>query len=377
MICRFTHIATAVDDLQASCTWRTPAGGEAGEASVFVPVTSRAYGSQYIDPEGGSMLAIESDNGGGVWSGIVTQLVFTDGGVTITAHQPWLVLGRRHVRGNLTVTNMPASWIAYTALQDAVAGLPFSLASDPWNDGGPIIGEFSFSRQDAWSIVSEMMDAGSGELHVDPVTQRIEWCGPFAFASRYTPLLVAGNDLRNVSVTVDGTQRIAEVTATHGTDAFTVSRGEAATGGWKASTVVSAPSGSTALATKAIETLEAVANPVATITGGVPVEHWGIRERGYIRALIPFADFDGLTVSGRVLERTISDASPLMTIKAQVVGSQNALPQLALINRNRGDVRTTNIVNLSVNITRTVEATRNLTRDLDRIVKELVEGGNP
>lgn len=338
MLCTLTRGSQSIAvDLLARCTWRTPPGGEAGDATVFVPFSSEAASADYIDPDGGSRLTIDAGSAG-VWRGIITRPKFTEHGVSLVAFQTWSLLNRRLTRWGI-FTDIPIGVIAGYAINDAVVGMPELYAgAATYESSGPVLSQFSFQRRTAWEILRELMDQSDGELHVDNDTGRIDWCGPFAASPRYAPLLIAGEDLRDIEIERDIMNQVAEVIGSSGTNIqrYTASRGDLAARGWAAQSTVSVNDSRTdfLIASAAEGLLASASAPEQFLTANVPSEHFGLRERAYVRCLVPWDAFTGRMFSARVLERTVDDASPLMAVRMQVVGLDVEPPNLTMHTRN-------------------------------------------
>lgn len=307
-----------VVDAPAERTWRLPSAGTAGMARILLSRRCAAASSTYINPDGGSPVTIIGEGGSGDWDGVITNLAYTESGIEVVAYQPWVILNRRISQRQGEIVNVTPGFIATLALRDALAGVGgLQIDGDPYECGAPNI-SFAFSGQDAWSIISSLMQLSDGELHIDATTGDAAWCGPLAYASRYDTLLVAGGNLRGATYRADVQNRVSEVTAVAGTARYTVRRGDTAADGWAAQTSVTAES-SLMLAQTANAEIDRRSSGANVIEGGVGSDLWDIRERMFVRVIDPRAGFTGRTHTCRVLARTLTDGADVMGLTLQVI----------------------------------------------------------
>lgn len=324
-LCRFTRDGNTIAlDAPAEREWGLVAAGRAGTATVTLPRGSAAASSTYINPEGGSILRISGQAGAGDWVGMVTGLEFSADAIVVSALQPWAILGRRIVRRPLTLTSATPAVIATTVVREALTGLPWFSATLPFTGGGPITLDYDLDGQDAWSVFSDLSRQGGGELHIDAVTGRMDWCGPLAYATQHSGLLVAGVGLQDWRYGVDSAERVTQMTAILDNLRVTVASGTGS--GWAQQATTTAGT-SFALVDVARAELAALSAPSIAIAGGVTSDWWSIRTRDFVRVLLPGAGFGGETHVCRVVGRRLADGSPLMGVELQVVDTSATLLQ--------------------------------------------------
>lgn len=307
-----------VVEASATRSWALPITGNVGQASVTLPYDSPAASASFINPHGGSWLTIQDDIAG-PWRGLVTGLVYNALNLTVTASQPWIILSKRYVTSPGTFCNVSAGVIATSALNRALEGLRWLwLGTSSYDGQGPDIQSYAFTGQSCWQVLTNMMDRSDGELHIDADTGRADWVGAYAYATRYSTLLVAGASLQNAQYSVDTTRRIAEATATAGADYYTAREGEVASDGWAAQASVSSALAGTPLRVAAEQLLDS-SNNSGTLTGEVGSTYWDIRERAILTVMHPRADFAGKRLTCRVLGRALSDGARVMTLTLQVL----------------------------------------------------------
>jgi len=286
---------------------------------MTLPRSSPAATATYIDPDGGSIVSIASQGGCGTWRGVILPIDYDGVTIQLTALQMGAILGRRILTRSAVVANVTAGYVVSVILREALAGVGgLGVTHGPF-EGGDHVASYSLDGQDAWGALSEMMDQSDGEIHINADTGEIIWVGSLAASPRYDPLLIAGGNLRDVSYQTDATNRLAEVVATFGDERYTARRGETAAGGWPTQARVSSETGGAGMIAAATAELEQRTLPAVSISGSVTSAHWAIRERQYVRVIVPWARFTGATHVCRVLARSISDDSPLMPLELQVI----------------------------------------------------------
>lgn len=300
-------------DAPSSRRWVAAITGEAGEATVTLPRGSMANDSAYIDYDGGSLVRIISEGGCGAWSGIVTGIDDSDPHVlALTAHQPAILLGKRVISGQSPLVNVTAGMCATRVLQAALDGVRgLSLVHTPF-EGGVLSGSTFDLNGNAWSMLTALMDASDGELHITEGGE-VRWIGALAGGSRYDPLLVAGGNFQEVQYRTTITDRVSEVMRGEGADQYTARSGDAARSGWPGQLSIDGT------AQAAQQELEARSASTVVIAGGVTSAHWSIRERDTVAVLVPNAGGGGRTHRCRVLGRSLADGEHLMKLELQVV----------------------------------------------------------
>jgi len=318
--CTFTNgTASITVDVPASREWRVATTGSVGQATMTLLRSSPAATSTYIDPDGGSIVSIASQGGCGIWRGVILPIAYDGATIQMTALQMGAILGRRIMTRSTAVTNVTAGYVVSVILREALAGVGGLAVTAGSFEGGDHIATYALDGQDAWGALTEMMNQSDGEIDINAETGEIIWIGSLAAAPRYDPLLIAGGNLRDVSYQTDATNRLAEVVATFGNERYTARRGETAAGGWPAQARVAAKTGGPGLIAAATAELEQRALPAVSISGSVTSADWAIRERQYVRVIVPWARFTGATHVCRVLARSVDDSSPLMTLQLQVI----------------------------------------------------------
>ncbi len=317
--CQFTRGAKSITvDAPAERRWVAPITGEAGEATIRLPRNSPAASTDYIAPDGGSLVWILSEGDCGIWGGIIVDVDDSDPNtLLLTAYQPAKLLGRRYVDRSEYMMDVSAGLAASVLLRESLTGVRGLTMGATTFEGGVIDGDFRL-RGDAWSGLTTLMDNSDGELHIS-ATGEIHWCGSLAFADRYDTLLIAGSNLRDVSYTTSIQERASEVYSGEGRDAWVSRAAGAALDGWPAQVTVSG--GPQA----AQRELEARSRAAITISGGVTSDHWDIRERDFVNVMVPEAGFGGRTHRCRVLARSLADGDELMQLELQVIQPRAAV----------------------------------------------------
>lgn len=327
-----------VVDLPCDRSWAEPITGNIGSCTFYVPKSSPAYSSAYLRGQGLSSVIVQ-DDGAGPWYGFVTALEYDGQGVSVTAQQPWVILGSRLVRASETYTSVLPGYLAYQALIDAlpgVRGLSVSASSFDGN-GGPIVAGYQLNRQSCWSVLTDMMDASDQELIINESTGAVSWGGMFAGASAYTTPLIAGGSLLDTTYSVNPLARLAEVTTTSGSSEFTAIRGDVARDGWPAQTAVASDS-TGSLALDAYALLDSAAEPAITISGTVGPEHFAIRGRMFV-TVFARAEFTTKRLACRVLARSKGASDTRMSLTFQVI-PETVVQRLAPATRStRANVR--------------------------------------
>lgn len=299
-------------ELQTRRTFRLPATGSAGDAELMLPYTSPL--AALVSPDGGDELLIAHGTAGD-WRGVTTTVEYGEAGIRLSAVQPWALLGRRVVKRSDTVRNVWPGYLVGAALDAAqVAGL--SRRYGPLAGDTPAVPEYQWSYPDAWSVVQAMADISDGELHVDAASGRMDWCGAFAYAAAYGPLLIAGQSVLEWRYTSSTEGRLAEVVGVvDGEPPYSATLADAAVAHWPAQAVVSG-GGRAEARSLADQTLARAAYPGIVIEGAVTYAHAALRERDYVQVFVPRV---GRTHTLRTLARTLDDASPLIRCEWQVM----------------------------------------------------------
>lgn len=305
-------------DAWAERTWKIPATGEAGSATIVLPYSSPAASSTYIDPEGGSYVEIASEGDCGKWRGIVTEIEYDTSTIRLSAAQPQMILGRRimHFEGNVRhAVSLDA--IVSKVLREALPGFPLLWCRYYPNGGNdPVIRNYGFSGQDAWSIILEMMDQGNSELFVDGETGEVTWRGGLA-GNQYGGNLFSGSTLLNWRYRVSVMNRISEVTVKAGAHRHIVSDGGAAKSFPAQAIITSGAAASIGLSAE-LELLRSSTAQVA-VEGSVPPSKWSLREGNTVRVVVSEGRFSGAEHPCRIIGRTLSDDSSLMGVELQVI----------------------------------------------------------
>lgn len=326
----FDHLTRVTADVTVERReWALPVAGRFGQATIRIPYGSPAASPDAINADGGSWVTIHDTGGSGVWPGIVGPVTFDETAAVVTAFQPWVLLQHRGVRPAGTYRNVAAGLVAYRALNDALAGLPwFHLAAGGF-DGGVVIDEpVTFQGQDAWSVLTGLMEASDQELYIDPETGRVEWCGAFTQGQLYPTLLVEGVSLLGVAYSLDPTGQASQVTAINNLRTFTVINADVAVAGWPATVTVGSERGGAALRTLAQRESDRRSQPLRTLTGTVTAAHWAIREGDFVRCLIKRLGWTGGIATCRVLSRDLDEASGRMTLGLQLYEVSDATRSL-------------------------------------------------
>lgn len=325
----FTHTDSITVRGDCDRQWVVPVSGNAGNATVRLPLSSDALDHRYLNLDGGSLVTVADEHGSGTWRGVISRVDISDAGVSLPARQVQAILGRRHVSLSTALSTVCPAMVVDAALRNAGEVLGLHVVNSPWDADAPVMDAFSFNGQDTWAVVSSAMDQSEGELHVNSETGGLYWAGPLAYARAYPHLLIAGANLRQWSKSADASDRVAEVTATVDGEPFTVTDGSvAAAGHWPAQAVISADSRRAAPYLAAVE-LDARRTSATTITGTLPVDHWDIRERDIVRVLIPRrAGIPAAVHTCRVVGRQLREGSLLMQLTLLIADAVPSRPRL-------------------------------------------------
>jgi hypothetical protein len=317
----FVHRGRSITvDAPADRAWRAAHTGQAGQATISLQRGSAALSSTYINPDTGSAVLIHDEAGCGVWRGIVTDIGVDGYQTLVSAVQPFQLLGRRIVQTSQTLRHLTPGAAMTLACGMALDGVQVLSTRYTHEGGGVDVGTFAPGGSDLWRVLNDLMLYSDGEVHVDE-DGVVLWVGPLAYGTRRTELLIAGGNLSNFQYQTSGGDRVAEVisSGTYGT--YTARRGEVAAGGWPAQSAITGDPG------LAEAEAHRRALPQVRISGTVNPLRWYLRERDYVRVVVPRARFTGATHTCRVLARSISDRDRVMTLELQVIPSQTP-PQI-------------------------------------------------
>lgn len=325
---RFSHTDSIIAQAQCERSWMLPITGNVGQATITLRYDNPAADSNYINMQSGSRVFVYDSDGCGTWVGTITDIDEGPDALRLTAKQPHEILGVRHVTLTGTLRTTSPNAVAYAALTNAGDVFGLHTLDGPWDASGPVIESYGFNGQDAWSVVTAMQEQSDGELNVAD-DGGLTWCGPFARATTYGTLLQAGSNLRAWSIRTNGGDRIAEAIAIADGVPYRATDGSvAAQGGRPAQAVISAPNARAAQRLADTE-LANRSQPAITITGSVGVTHWGIRERMFVRVIIPRrGGVAARAYACRVIGRAVSDSSSLMGLTLLVVDAVPSRPRM-------------------------------------------------
>lgn len=322
-------------DVAGTRTFTLPATGQAGEAQFRVPYAADDYLRDVIDSGGSSLVIVHGQGQTEPWHGVVTGLEFDSDAVQVTAHQPWILLGKRNVSNGRVFTGWNAGQVMGAALREALGGMGgFPLRYTTITDTPPHI-DYEFRGQDVMSVAQDLMALSGQELMHAPKSPRLpilQWGGQHARATYWPDILVAGSSFLGEGYSLSILDRVSRVNA-RADDGRSYSAwvGEPAARGWPAELTIQGGTTIAALMNASEQELIRLVQPGTQITGGVPRLHpatgtnlWNILERDFVRVMIPRARFTGATATCRVLARTRSDDSLLMTLELQVMGDPAA-----------------------------------------------------
>ena len=313
------NVSSRMVDAWCERSWSLPSTGDVGSARIRLPYTSPAASAAYIDPDGGSWVEIADEGGCGRWLGIVREIQYGATEIELTAYQPAILLGDRVLHWETTFRHTTnAGYVVGRILREVLPGLPFLWSRYTPADGSdPPLRGYSLSGQDAWSALLDLMELSQSELFVDSETGEVTWEGVLAGDLRNTTTLIDGGNLRNTIYRVSGEQRAGEVVVKRGTERFILQSGTS-TIGYPGQVTVTADAGQSLYVIGADE-LTRRAGASITVGGAVPASLWSIRERDFVRILMPAARFGGAEHPCRVLARSRSDDSDLMDLTLQII----------------------------------------------------------
>lgn len=314
------NTSTRYADAWCERTWALPATGSIGTARVRLPYSAAAASSTYINPEGGSWLEIADEGGCGRWVGIIRSVSFGATEIELEAAQPWVILGDRVLRWEGAYQHAaPAGYYAARVLREALSGVPWFWTRylGAAEAMGPIIRNFQITGQDVWSALLELMEQSDSELMIDAETGEVNWGGALSGDLRQMANLIADGNFREWSYSADSSERISEVIVKRGTERNSAYSGATALV-YPGQVMVTADDGYK-LATVASTELLYRQQAQITITGSVGTELYGLRERDFLRVVIPAAGFTGKEHPCRLLWRRLADDSALMELGLQVI----------------------------------------------------------
>jgi len=296
------------------------ATGEPGSADIRLPYSSGAASSTFVDPRGGSWVEVADEGGIGKWVGIVRELDYGETEIRITAEQPQTMLGDRIMHWETTLRHaQPVGYVAGKVLREALPGVPYLWMDPDWPYDGsdPLMRDYAFSGQDAWAVLLDLMELCTSELVINADTGEVSWMGALAGDLRQTALLIADGNLRNWSYRASGRERAGEVMVKRGSERYSVYSGGANIA-YPGQVTITADSGY-GLHGIAQAELNRRSGAVIAITGAVPSELFSLRERDFVRVVVPPGQFSGAEHPCRILGRSASDDSPLMPLVMQVI----------------------------------------------------------
>lgn len=310
------NVSSRAVDAWAERTWQIPATGEPGSASIRLPYTSAAANATYIDPNGGSWVEIADEGGCGKWVGIVREIEYGETEIRLACQQPWCLFGDRVLHWESKYLHpAPVGYYVRKILTEVLPGMPWFWVRY-WNEGSdPIIRDFEINGQDAWGALVDLMEQCGSELVINPETGEITWEGALSGDLRQTAVIIAGGNLKNWSYRASGTERAGEVMAKSGTQRYSAYSGATAIA-YPGQVTITADGSlyGAATAELARRTYSAV-----TISGQVPSTLFSIRERDFLRVVVPMGKFTGAEHPCRVLGRTRSDDNADMPLMLQVI----------------------------------------------------------
>jgi hypothetical protein len=328
VLVRFSHTDSIATDVSCTRSWVAPVSGNAGQASITLPYDNPAADSRYIDMMGGSRVLVYDENGSGTWSGVVTQVGRDERSLRLTAVQDHAILGRLPVSLDGTMTHTSPAAVMYAALTNAGEVLGLHAINGPWDGFQPFVEAYAMGRKDVQAIASDMMNVSDGELHINTDTGAMSWCGPHAYTSLYPTVLRGNANLRDWSTSADAGDRVAQVIALDPDGTPYTATDTRAGGNWPAQAVINAPNRRAAQHVADTELANRVQSH-QTVTGKVPLAHWDIRERQYVRVHVPRrGGIDAAQYTCRVMGRAVDSASLLMTLTLLIVDAIPTRPRL-------------------------------------------------
>ena len=321
--------------------WQLASTGQPGTATIHLDYSQAAASATYINPAGGSWVEIVSEGGCGKWVGIIDEPQSDIDKLVITAKQPWVLLqGERVMHWESTFRHaVTPGYVAGRVLKEALSGLPwFNTRYLPSDGSDPPLRNYQLNGQDAWSILTDLMERSTSELWIDAETGDVRWMGALAGALQFTTLLVADGNLFNWSYRPSASQRVGEVVVKRDSERYMLADG-AGMLARPAQVTITADAGAS-MYTAARDELTRRAGAQVAISGAVGASLWTIREGMFANVMVPLAGFSGQQHPCRVLARSRSDDSDLMPLTFQVidgnVGVRVAPPMRAGSTRNAG-----------------------------------------
>jgi hypothetical protein len=150
---------------------------------------------------------------------------------------------------------------------------------------------------------------------IDAETGEVKWLGAFAGDLRNTTLLIAGGNLKEWEYESSGESRVGEVIVKRGNQRFRLADGNAALA-YPGQVMITVETGQSMYYLAAVE-LAQRRRANSMISGGVESSLWHLRERDFIRVIVPQARFHGAEHPCRILGRSLSDDDGLMRLQLQ------------------------------------------------------------
>lgn len=315
---RFTHTASITAEARVERTWSAPGTGQAGTATITLARGSVAANPAFIDANGLSLIEVLDEGGCGSWLGVGMEPTFTQAEIVIPAVQVWGILGQRVIQRSGLLSHVSPGYVVSEALRTSLAGVSTVQLAQASDGDAPDIRSIEIDGRDPLAVLTEMMQTASADLHID-AAGGIHWCGPLANATRRDTLLVADGNFHDVSYQPNARERVQEVIATAGETRYTARLPAGDMHAWPAQATINVAAAGDVLVVAAHAELAQRNAPAITIEGSVGPELWSIRERDFIKTLVPWAGFTGISRWCRVVSRSLSDDASRMRVQLQVM----------------------------------------------------------
>lgn len=320
-------------------SWALPSSGEIGKLTLSLPYSSPAAADAYVNDGGGSLVTVASESDSGDWRGIVTEVDYGQDAVDITAMHPIAILKERPVSQNRTIPTCNVSFVARTALNDALGGLAgFPLSVGPIAETPPTMTNYLLRGEMCWSVIQDLMNLSGFELNIIPYSSvaitrgrgnrlyteysiqpdQVTWGAPLTY--NFPTTLVAPSTLRNVRYVVGLIGQAVEALVVGDSDWFRATNAQLADGAhWPAARVIKEKfTSDAAMKTRGEAELDQASGAAVALAGDLTTANWHIREGDIVRVIVPWARFGGVTLMARVLTREINDATGLMGVTLAV-----------------------------------------------------------
>lgn len=299
-------------DLAVNATWNLLSTGQAGEATISIPINSDALDSDYISSEGGSWVRILGHSSIGEWRGYITNITERHDATIIRAVEWWSLLQHIPVQQYRVFVHITPAVI----VKAAMSASPWPLVG--YAEAPPDIERWEFTGESLWDHIQQMMEYSGQELYYDSDRQ-FHW-GRQSGTTDLNQKIVAPFDLNDAVFDWD-TQEIASQVTVMSNNEWYTARGNDSKIGRVA--VIKENLSTNAMASRAESELVRRSEPIKAITGNLTENYWSVQLGDVFGVFVPYANLgSGFFGHCRVISRTYDDASAQLTTRFQVLAPQ-------------------------------------------------------